>query len=771
MIGIGRVLEHSPQTGVCLSGQLTGSGAGLQQHAGPAGMPGTGAPLERDQLVIGKLSQVGVATGPVLRRRVLGGNPKDAAGVFVQHLGTANVSIVPIEHVDRPLRSDLHTEADPLGVVGQQEILAVPADKSRPLGFQHIGEHGVFMDVGHKQLVAIALGKGVGKIDPRTTMGRTMAMVRNRLDITIDVRIEMAATLPLIDATGDDVPEMWNHAGRDEQLALGVVIDSPGITETVRDHFKAVLGGMVAPDAAVDVDRRSAKLNVTGERILVPVEAAFPQRLADLGRSSKALATVEPAIGAPVETVDRLVPIANAPARQANLDGIGVHLVVSIPIGQEEQIGGGTQPDTTHPNGQRRGKRDPLGEHRAAVGGPIPVGILQDHDSTVSGVGETTASALIVPVLGDPHPSAVIPAERHRLGHHRLGRPDVGGELGLDGHRLDRLLRLEELGRSALLPGQTPQRPGTPLAAETSPFIGQRQVVQLARVDAQLVADGHLFAPGDLPVSQPGPHRAHAELTIHPPRLGKTGVLGVVKDGDVRQVVATFDLHPHIDPGCPLPFGPLVPLAGSVDHGATDSRPPGHPQEQPAVIVLTNGDVDFGFARPLQVEHVLSILLTDRPDLRLGQHHLTRCIEQVVDRLPLGRSGRGPPLALQHRDRHPAPIVTAGMMKIITPIDARETPVQARLMRVVGGAGFGQHTAAVGRHDRMEIRAKSGFGMLSEHQLLAARAVHSQGACLWIVLDPQVGQRGTDTRPQRERHQKQDVGQIGTHTRIPSSSV
>jgi len=49
------------------------------------------------------------------------------------------------------------------------------------------------------------------------------------------------------------MPEMRDHAGGDEDLAVVIEVEAPWIAEAVRDDFKAVLRGMIPPNTTVDV--------------------------------------------------------------------------------------------------------------------------------------------------------------------------------------------------------------------------------------------------------------------------------------------------------------------------------------------------------------------------------------------------------------------------------------------------------------------------------------------------------------------------------------
>ena len=97
--------------------------------------------------------------------------------------------------------------------------------------------------------------KRVGLVDARAAVRGSMAMIGDGLDVVVDVRVEVLAALPVVDAAGDHVPQMRDHAGADQQLSLGVVVDAPRIAEAVRHHLEHVVGRMIPPDAAVDVAR------------------------------------------------------------------------------------------------------------------------------------------------------------------------------------------------------------------------------------------------------------------------------------------------------------------------------------------------------------------------------------------------------------------------------------------------------------------------------------------------------------------------------------
>src|SRR5579871_1423388 len=103
----------------------------------------------------------------------------------------------------------------------------------------------------------------------------------------------MRAGLALITAALNHVEAVGNDAGFDKELAILVVIQAPGVTGTFRKDFKSMLDRMESPDAGVDL----------GAFI---IGSAW---LANIAVGENAMTTVEPAVRAPAEGVERLVRI------------------------------------------------------------------------------------------------------------------------------------------------------------------------------------------------------------------------------------------------------------------------------------------------------------------------------------------------------------------------------------------------------------------------------------------------------------------------------
>ena len=426
------------------------------------------------------------------------------------------------------------------------------------------------------------------------------------------------------------------------------------------------------------------------------------------------------------------MPIGDAPAGQPHFDVRHVGLVVTVAIGDEEEIRGRAEEQSIESHGDRRRKRDALEEHLAAVGHAVAVGVFEDHDAAVAGIRKALRARFVVAVFSHPQPPAVVPAEGHRLRDHRFARPRVDLVAGNRGHVRRGLLRREERRGAPFLLRDAPQRGGRirrSVAAVLRPRIGHLDVVQRAGVDDEAVADDFGLVGGDGPVGGARARGADAELIVDAPGLRIAAVVGMVEDRDVRAIVAAGDLHRDVDPHGALAFGARVALAGGVDDLAVDALAPRHAEEQAAVVVLADGDVAARFAAPGQVEEEAAVLLAHRPALGLGEDRRAVLVDEVVDRLPAHLVAR----RLEHGHGDAAPVVGAAIVEVIAAVQAGESPVEPGLVRMVRGIGLGEDAAAVGRRDRVQVRPPVRRRVLRDHRGRASGPGHGDGSSLSVV--------------------------------------
>ena len=295
--GLGLRQEFPQLCGHC-GIELTRSSTLLEQHASTAAIPIIAMRQQADEFEIGLRGEIDAGLPwQALRREAV-----DAAGFFVVDGSATDFGVMPIEHISRAIGSDLHAETYPRIVIGEERFIAMMTDEARAAGLEDVCDHIMLVDVRHEDAVAVFFRELIREVDARTAMRGAMAMIGDGLDIIEDVRIDVAAALTVIDAAGDDMPEMRDHAGGDEDLAVVIKVHSPRIAEAVRDDFKAVLRWMVTPNTTINVltifDR-----NLGRERIALVEDFAAIGRLAHGRACGEALAAVEPAIGSPIEAI------------------------------------------------------------------------------------------------------------------------------------------------------------------------------------------------------------------------------------------------------------------------------------------------------------------------------------------------------------------------------------------------------------------------------------------------------------------------------------
>ena len=72
-------------------------------------------------------------------------------------------------------------------------------------------------------------------------------------------------------------------------------------------------------------------------------------------------------------------------------------------------------------------------------------------------------------------------------------------------------------------------------------------------------------------------------------------------------------------------------------------------------------------------------------------------------------------------------------MKIVAAIHPRVAPINARLVFVVARAVLGQNAFAIGCNERMQIRPKIGFGVLSQDGCFVIKPKNRNGTCFFVL--------------------------------------
>ena len=171
--------EEFPQLRRHCGIELTRSSTLLKQHTSTAAIPVIAMRQQADEFEIGLRSEIDAGLPwQALRREAI-----DAAGVFVVRGIAANLGVMPVEHIRRSIGSDLHAEAHPGVVIGEEWFIAVMTDKARTAGLEDVGDHIMLVEVRHEDAVAVFLRELIREIVTSAAMRGAMTMIGDGLDV------------------------------------------------------------------------------------------------------------------------------------------------------------------------------------------------------------------------------------------------------------------------------------------------------------------------------------------------------------------------------------------------------------------------------------------------------------------------------------------------------------------------------------------------------------------------------------------------------------
>ena len=286
----------------------------------------------------------------------------------------------------------------------------------------------MLVDVAHEELVVVFGGEGVGQIEAGSAVRREVGVVADGLDGRVSVGIEVGTGLFVVDATLDDVEEVGDDAAGGEAVAEIIEVEAPRIREATCEDFEIASFGVEAPDASIEVEAvvfRSTRFS--DERV-----------------GENALATVEPAVGAPDETVEGFVAVLHAPAVEKYF-GFGVGNIVAISVGNENEIGRRAEVDPAVSDGNSGGEGDFVVEEFFGIEDSVAVGVLKNLNATELFVF-VGAPVDVVVVFHDPDAAFGIESEGDGFADVWFGGVNGNVESLRDGHLGDGFFGREEGG-------------------------------------------------------------------------------------------------------------------------------------------------------------------------------------------------------------------------------------------------------------------------------------------------------------------------------------
>ena len=180
----------------------------------------------------------------------------DPTRLAVQDLSPADIRVVPIDGIQGPVRTDLHVKSKPLRIVGHRERapkLWITCDIPGAFPFNLINQHPVHVNITHEELLPVFLGELIRQVESCTPMCRGVAVIRNGLNVVIDIRVEVTTCLPVVAPALNDVKHVRNDTGSHERLTVLIKIQPPRITGAIGEHLELFIERVVAPHPGIDL--------------------------------------------------------------------------------------------------------------------------------------------------------------------------------------------------------------------------------------------------------------------------------------------------------------------------------------------------------------------------------------------------------------------------------------------------------------------------------------------------------------------------------------
>ena len=156
------------------------------------------------------------------------------------------------------------------------------------------------------------------------------------------------------------------------------------------------------------------------------------------------MSAVEPAVGAPAQAVDDIVPHLVGVEAIEDHFGFAVGFVVAVFVGEKEDVRRTRGPHAAEAQLDAGELAGAVPKYFSFIKDTIMVGVLQNDDAILELELEVCFALRVGVALGHPQPAAGVPRHVDGLLHHRLGRGELHAEAFRHGHCLQCLGRRQE---------------------------------------------------------------------------------------------------------------------------------------------------------------------------------------------------------------------------------------------------------------------------------------------------------------------------------------
>ena len=368
------------------------------------------------------------------------------AVVFVALAGVA-----PVGHEDAAIRRGEEFGAAEPRVADGEEIRAVFRHVAAAAAFEVFHVHAAAPEIDGEKfapkllrphaalvdeaaLVRVAAAESVRAVFRLARFGPLagggpVEVVGMLLDEAVGVRREILAVHALVMRAGDEVPQVPDDRVDEKALAELIPVHAPRIRGPARHDLENLAHGMIAPDRAVH--RRALRVGRAG--------------CADVRGGLDAVASVEPAVRAPAETVHDVVPHGAEVEAVEHHHGLSIRDIVAVFIREKKELRRAQRPHAAEADLDAREPLHLIGEDGALVEMAVVIRVFEDHDAVALREIEAHLGLAVGVVFRHPQPPARIRRHRDGLLHVRLagekgdletGRRFDRGERVRRGHRV-----------------------------------------------------------------------------------------------------------------------------------------------------------------------------------------------------------------------------------------------------------------------------------------------------------------------------------------------
>ena len=224
-------------------------------------------------------------------------------------------------------------------------------------------------------------------------MSGQVCMITNRFYVVIDIRIDVWPSLLVIRSALHDMKKMRDDTTRCTPLPVVIEIKSPRIRQSTSKDFKCFPSWMVSPNTSIN--KLTLCICITW--------------LPNIGMRKHAVATVQPTIRTPNETIERFMPILNTPSVKQDL-WRPIRNIITIFIRDKRKVWWRPNKHPTKSTGDPGCERQRVRKRLLFIEDAVAIRIFK-YLNTTHRIVCMFLAGLVIKIFHNPHPATIIETE------------------------------------------------------------------------------------------------------------------------------------------------------------------------------------------------------------------------------------------------------------------------------------------------------------------------------------------------------------------------